>query len=51
MDQCGDTGKRGESDQMKPPGKVEIGDGVVICMTEDILPIDNKNWAVPSWVI
>ncbi len=31
--------------------KVEIGNGAVVCMTNDILPIDGKNWYVPVWLI
>jgi len=42
----------------KPPGKrgpwhlrTNIGTGAVICMSEDVLPIDEKNWYVPAWLI
>ncbi|MCL2865043.1 MAG: ATP-binding protein [Lachnospiraceae bacterium] len=31
--------------------KTEIGSGAVICMANDLLPIDNKNWFVPVWLI
>lgn len=31
--------------------KVEIGNGSVICMANDLLPIDEKNWYVPVWLI
>lgn len=31
--------------------KVEIGNGAVICMTDNLLPIDEKNWLVPVWMI
>lgn len=31
--------------------KVEIGYGSVICMIDDLLPIDEKNWYVPAWLI
>lgn len=31
--------------------KTLIGNGVVICMTNDLLPIDAKNWFVPAWLI
>ena len=31
--------------------KMEIGTGSVICMANDILPIDEKNWYVPVWLI
>lgn len=30
---------------------VEIGNGSVICMAADLLPIDEKNWQVPVWLI
>ncbi len=31
--------------------KAEIGTGSVICMANDLLPIDEKNWYVPVWLI
>lgn len=31
--------------------KVEIGTGSVICMANDLLPIDEKNWFVPVWLL
>lgn len=31
--------------------KTQIGSGVVICLSSDILPIDGQNWYVPAWVI
>jgi len=31
--------------------KTEIGAGSVVCMSERLLPIDAKNWLVPSWLI
>lgn len=31
--------------------KTEIGMGSVICMAADLLPIDEKNWYVPVWLI
>ena len=31
--------------------KVEIGTGSVVCMASDLLPIDEKNWYVPVWLI
>lgn len=31
--------------------KVEIGAGSVICMANDLLPVDEKNWYVPVWLI
>lgn len=31
--------------------KVDIGTGNVVCMANDLLPIDSKNWYVPVWLI
>ncbi len=31
--------------------KVEIGTGSVVCMANDLLPTDEKNWYVPVWLI
>ncbi len=31
--------------------KTEIGTGAVICMPPDIIPIDEKNWYIPAWLI
>ena len=31
--------------------KTNIGQGSVICMATDFLPIDEKNWYVPVWMI
>lgn len=31
--------------------KIEVGTGSVICMANDLLPIDEKNWYVPVWLI
>lgn len=31
--------------------KVEIGPGNVLCMANDLLPISEKNWYVPAWLI
>lgn len=31
--------------------KVEIGTGSVVCLAADLLPIDDKNWYVPVWLI
>ena len=31
--------------------KAEIGAGSVICMANDILPIDENNWYIPAWLI
>ena len=31
--------------------KVDIGKGNVVCMTNDLLPLDKQNWCVPAWLI
>lgn len=31
--------------------KINIGTGNVICMARDLLPLDEKNWYVPVWMI
>ena len=31
--------------------KTTIGTGAVICMMQDVLPIDKKNWYIPAWLI
>lgn len=31
--------------------KMKIGNGAVVCMASDLLPIDAKNWYVPVWMI
>lgn len=31
--------------------KVEIGTGSVVCMASELLPVDEKNWYVPVWLI
>lgn len=31
--------------------KVDVGTGSVICMANDLLPVDDKNWYVPAWLI
>lgn len=31
--------------------KMDIGEGAVVCMANDLLPIDRKNWYVPAWLI
>jgi len=33
------------------PFNAEIGNGVVICMANDLLPVDSNNWFVPAWMI
>jgi len=39
--------KFGELQQMK----IEIGTGAVICLANDLFPVDSKNWYVPAWLI
>ena len=39
--------KFGEPAQLK----MKIGAGAVICMANDLLPIDKINWIVPAWMI
>lgn len=36
---------------MPAPLKTKIGSGAVVCMANDLLPLDRNNWAVPVWVI
>ena len=31
--------------------KTIIGIGAVICLAQDVLPIDSKNWYIPAWLI
>jgi len=31
--------------------KTEIGNGAVVCMANDLLPADRKNWFIPAWMI
>lgn len=31
--------------------KVVLGAGNVICMAQDLLPLDEQNWRVPVWLI
>ena len=31
-------------------GKI-VGEGVVICMYGDVVPIDRNNWGVPVWLV
>jgi len=37
-------------DVLEKIGK-EVGEGSVVCLTNDLLPIDRKNWYVPVWLI
>jgi len=32
-------------------GLAKIGPGAVICMANDLLPLDRKNWFVPAWAL
>ncbi|MDO4179018.1 MAG: hypothetical protein Q4D21_07500 [Phascolarctobacterium sp.] len=31
--------------------KIKIGTGCVICMANDLLPVDADNWYVPVWLV
>ena len=31
--------------------KTSIGTGAVICLAQDVIPIDSKNWYIPAWLI
>ncbi|MEL7624062.1 MAG: ATP-binding protein [Clostridiales bacterium] len=31
--------------------KTKIGTGAVVCMPTDMIPIDEKNWYIPAWLI
>ncbi len=31
--------------------KKQIGNGAVICMSDDLFPIDENSWAIPVWMI
>jgi len=31
--------------------KLEVGNGAVVCMASDLLPVDKNNWIVPAWMI
>ena len=31
--------------------KAQIGTGAVVCMPPDMIPVDQKNWYVPAWII
>lgn len=47
LDPVTEPEKFGELEQYK----VEIGNGAVVCMANDLLPVDKKNWYVPAWMI
>ncbi len=47
LDSLNKPGAFGELETLK----VEIGTGSVVCMSGDLLPIDEKNWYVPVWLI
>lgn len=42
---------QGESFRDLESLKIEIGSGSVICMSNDLLPVDEKNWYVPVWLL
>jgi len=31
--------------------RLEIGGGAVVCMANDLMPMDKKNWLVPAWLV
>ena len=31
--------------------KTTVGTGLVICLANDVIPVDKKNWYVPAWLI
>ncbi len=39
------------ADPDAPQLNVKVGDGAVVCMAMDLIPIDRKNWYVPAWLI
>ncbi|MGF7143649.1 hypothetical protein HNQ56_002076 [Anaerotaenia torta] len=47
LDSVAETEKFGGMSELK----LEIGSGSVICMANDLLPIDRKNWYIPIWTI
>ncbi len=50
LDQVGADHAKGTFDGLDAL-KAETGTGSVICMALDLLPIDEKNWYVPAWLI
>jgi hypothetical protein len=36
---------------LEPLADVKVGTGSVVCMMNDLLPVDEKNWYVPAWLI
>lgn len=38
-------------DELSRHLKMKIGTGNVICLTNNLRPVDSKNWAVPVWLI
>ena len=47
LDPVTDPARFGELEQYK----LAVGTGAVVCMANDLLPIDQKNWYVPAWLI
>jgi len=47
LDPLAGRGKPGEPEGMN----VLRGNGAVVCMANDLLPLDQKNWYVPAWLI
>lgn len=40
-----------QPERLDQPYRAQIGNGAVICMANDLLPIEEKNWYVPAWII
>lgn len=47
LDPVNEPERFGEPEQYK----LEVGNGAVVCLANDLLPIDKKNWYVPAWLI
>lgn len=47
MDPVQEPQKFGGLDELK----VTIGTGNLICVANDLLPLDERNWRVPVWLI
>jgi hypothetical protein len=47
LDPLAGPGKPGEPESIS----VLRGNGAVVCMANDLLPLDQKNWYVPAWLI
>ncbi len=47
LDPLSDPERFGELAQLK----INIGIGALVCMANDLLPLDKKNWYIPVWLI